>query len=88
MAGKVDTGQAVIIRLAGYDVWKYGTIEGKIASKSLVPQNDSIVLQITLPETLETTKGKVIQFELQMKGVGEIIVDETPLFRRLLGRLF
>ena len=94
-AGKVKTGSRVTVKLDNYPYMEYGSIEGKVASISLLSQAqnagqttiDTYLLIVELPDRLETNYGKVLDFQHEIGGVADIIVKERRLIERLFDNL-
>ena len=82
--GKVKEGQHVVITLDSYAYQEYGSLSGKISSKSLLPVENNLLLQVELPDSLVTSYGKKIKFEQLLQGQAEIITEN----RRFLERVF
>ncbi|MCB0542130.1 MAG: HlyD family efflux transporter periplasmic adaptor subunit [Saprospiraceae bacterium] len=91
-SGKVKAGQHVILKLDSYPYHEFGTLKGRVMSKSLVPRDNQysiLISVITTPEnTLLTSYGKQIQFEQQLQGNAEIITENRGLFARLTDQIF
>lgn len=86
-SGKVRTGQAVNIKLSGFPFLEFGMVRGVVISKSLVPEGDSYVIEVGLPEGLTTLYGKTLEFNQNMQGTAEIITDSTRLLEKLTNPL-
>lgn len=91
-SGKVDDGQKVLIKLDGYPYQEFGAVQGKIESKSLVPQNGRYLIIATLAvdnqNQLVTLTGKKVEFQQKLSGVAEIITNEKGFLERILERNF
>jgi hypothetical protein len=87
-SGKIEAGQKVIIKLDNYPYHEYGTIEGKVSSKSLVPRNSTYRVQVILPEGLVTSYGLTLGFQQQLQGKAEIITSEKSFLQRITDQLF
>ncbi len=83
-SGKVKTGQTVNIKLSGYPYLEYGMVRGVVKSISLVPSNDSYVIELSLPSGLTTLYGKNLDFTQNMQGTAEIITDDLSLLQKIL----
>jgi hypothetical protein len=58
---------------------------GKIQNISLTPDKDgNLLIDVTLPQKLETTYHKSIPFQQEMSGTAEIITQDLRLIERLL----
>ena len=83
-SGKVKRGQAVNIKLSGYPYLDYGMVRGVVRSISMVPSNDSYIVEIALPEGLKTLYGKKLDFTQNMQGTAEIITDNLRLIQKII----
>jgi len=83
-SGKVDTGQIVNIKLSGYPYMEYGMIRGKVRSKSLVPSDDTYIIEIGLPEGLTTSYGIPLDFTPNMQGTAEILTKDIRLLQKIV----
>ncbi|GGH65110.1 multidrug resistance efflux pump [Filimonas zeae] len=94
-AGKVKTGQNVIVKLENYPFAEYGSITGKVSSISLTTNPvktasgdiETYLVNITLPHQLTTNYGSQLDFKFQIKGTGEIITKDRKLAERLFDNL-
>ncbi|OJX52099.1 MAG: HlyD family secretion protein [Flavobacterium sp. 38-13] len=84
-SGKIKIGQNVNIRLANYPDREFGVIRGKIQSISLTPDKEgNILIDVSLPNKLETSYHKKIAFRQEMSGTADIITQDLRLIERLL----
>jgi HlyD family secretion protein len=83
-AGKVKTGQKVIIRIDRFPYMEYGSIKGKVGSMSLVSDQEYYSVEISLPDGLKTSYNKDLKFNQGMTGQAEIITDELSLLVRIV----
>ena len=84
-SGKIKDGQRVNIRLANFPDREFGVLKGKIRNISLVPDKDgNILLDVELPNGLETSYKKQIVFQQEMKGSAEIVTEDLRLIERIL----
>ena len=84
-SGKLQIGQKVNIRLANYPDREFGVIEGKLKSISLTPDKEgNLLLDIELPNGLQTSYKKQINFQQEMTGTADIITEDLRLLERLL----
>ncbi len=86
-AGKVHPGQRVSIRLDGYPYQQFGTLDGRVAHISLVPEESSYLLEVDLPDTLVTTYGQTIPFRQEMQGTALVITEERSFLARIFDRI-
>jgi HlyD family secretion protein len=83
-SGKVKTGMVVNIKLSGYPYMEYGMVRGIVKSKSLVPAEDTYVIEIELPNGLTTLYGKTLDFTQNMQGTAEIITENIRLIKKIV----
>jgi multidrug resistance efflux pump len=84
-SGKIKIGQDVNIRLANFPDSQFGTLNGKIDNISLTPDNDgNLLIDVSLPQKLETSYHKIIPFQQEMSGSAEIVTEDLRLVERLL----
>ena len=84
-SGKIKVGQMVNIRLANFPDREFGVLKGKIQNISLVPDKDgNLLLDVALPNGLETSYKKQIVFQQEMKGSAEIVTEDLRLIERIL----
>lgn len=90
-SGKVSVGQRVVMKLDNYPYQEYGTLEGKVASKSAIPKNREyliIVDQMSISRNgqMRSSNQKEIPFEQQLLGTAEIITEDKGFLERVLDR--
>ncbi|MFZ6013876.1 MAG: HlyD family efflux transporter periplasmic adaptor subunit, partial [Bacteroidota bacterium] len=83
-AGKVEVGQAVMIKLYNFPHDEYGVIEGQVRSISTLARQKQYVIDVALTNGLHTSYGKDIEFKQEMAGRASVIVKDLRLFERLL----
>lgn len=88
-SGKVSIGQRVVLKLDNYPYQEFGTLSGKVASKSAVPKNREytiIVDQLELATSgkLLTSSKKEIPFEQQLLGTAEIVTEDKGFLERVI----
>lgn len=84
-SGKVEIGQDVLVKFAGYPYQEFGAVRGRIVSVSDIPLKDSVFLaKVVLPSGIQTTFGRQLAYKTGMSASAEIITQD----RRLLERLF
>jgi multidrug resistance efflux pump len=83
-SGKVKIDQKVNIKLSGFPFLEYGMIRGKIRTISLVPSGDAYVIEIDLPDGLNTLYHRSLDFTQNMQGTAEIITDERRLLQKII----
>jgi HlyD family secretion protein len=83
-SGKVELDQPVNIKLSGYPYLEYGMVRGVVKTKSLVPSGDAYVIEVALPDGLNTLYGKKLEFTQNMQGTAEVITDDVRLLNKIL----
>lgn len=84
-SGKIKVGQSVNIRLANFPDSQYGMLQGVIQNISLTPDKEgNLLIDVILPNKLETSYHKKIVFQQEMSGSAEIITEDLRLIERLL----
>lgn len=94
-AGKIKIQDDVIIKLENFPYTEFGSVEGKVASISLVAgeqkasQNsgDAYLVTVALPHALTTNYGKTLPFQHALKGSADIVVKKRRLIERLFDNL-
>lgn len=82
-SGKVKTGQKVNIKLDNYPFREFGILEGKIESISLLPHDNQYLVSVSLPNGLQTSYNRRLEFRQEMQGTAEIITEDLRLIERL-----
>lgn len=82
-SGKVRIGQHVNIELDNYPYEEYGIIRGTVKSISLVPQNSTYLIDVSLPNGLETNNKNKIKFGQELRGNAEIVTEDLRLAERM-----
>lgn len=86
-AGKVKTGQRVLVKFDHFPYQEYGYVTGKVTTISLLPRDSSYVIGIDLPEGLQTNYGKGLAFRQEMQGSAEVITDDLRVAERFFYQL-
>ncbi|MBP7272391.1 MAG: HlyD family efflux transporter periplasmic adaptor subunit [Saprospiraceae bacterium] len=86
-SGSLNVGQKVIIDIENYPTAQFGSIEGKVKDYSIIPNNGSYLVTISLPQVLKTSQGKVLPQRQRMKGVAAIYTQEYNLLQRIFHNL-
>ena len=83
-SGKIKENQRVNIRLANYPDKEFGILNGKVKRISLTPDKDgNLLIDIALPNGLETSYKKKILFQQEMRGSAAIITEDLRLIERI-----
>ncbi len=84
-SGKIKVGQMVNIKLFNYPDNQFGMLKGKIAAISLVPDaTGNLLINVSLPNGLQTSYKKQIIFQQEMSGTADIVTEDLRLIERLL----
>lgn len=87
-AGKVQVGQAVIVKFAGFPCQEFGAVRGRITAIADVPLKDSVfVAKVTLPNGPKTTYGQSLTVKTGMAASADIITDDSRLVEKLFYQL-
>ncbi len=80
--GKVKIGQDVLLKFNSYPYQEYGSIIGKIKFISNINTDSGYLAKVILPNGLNTSFGKHIQFRDGLIAQGEIITKNMRLLQR------
>lgn len=84
-SGKIKVNHDVNIRLANFPDREFGIIKGKVKSISLTPDKEgNLLIDISLPNGIETSYEKKIIFQQEMSGTADIVTEDLRLIERLL----
>lgn len=84
-SGKIKINQDVNIRLTNFPDREFGVIRGKVKSISMVPDREgNLLIDVSLPNGIETSYEKKILFQQEMSGTADIITEDLRLVERLL----
>ena len=71
--------------MANFPDREFGIISGKIENISLTPDKDgNLLIDVSLPNGLDTSYEKKIEFQQEMTGTADIITEDLRLIERLL----
>jgi multidrug resistance efflux pump len=85
--GKVEKGQSVNIKLAGFPYMEYGMLRGLVKAISLVPEKEGYVAEISLTSGMTTSYSEQLKFIQEMEGTAEIITEEIRFIYRFINPL-
>jgi multidrug efflux pump subunit AcrA (membrane-fusion protein) len=85
--GKVEIGQRVNIKLAGFPYMEFGMLKGHIRSVSLVPDTKGYVAEIELEKGMTSSYRENLKFIQQMDGTAEIVTKDLRLIYRFINPL-
>ncbi len=80
--GKVKLGQEVLLKFPSYPFQEYGSISGKINFISNINTDSGYIAKVILPNGLNTTYKKEVQFRDGLQAQGEIITKDMRLLER------
>lgn len=83
-AGKIQTGQQVIIKLTAYPYLEFGHINGITQQISPAQEHESYLVEVQIGEKLVTSTKKELQMSGNLSATAEIITEN----RRLIERIF
>lgn len=84
-SGKIKKGQTVNVRLANFPDREYGIIKGVVNNISATPDKEgNLLIDVALPNGLDTSYEKEIIFQQEMTGTADIITEDLRLIERLL----
>ncbi len=84
-SGKIRKGQRVILKLENFPYREWGTVEASVGSISQVPKagkNPGYVVYLNI-EDLITSYGKNLEFNQDLIGTAEILLEEVTVLERL-----
>lgn len=85
--GKVEKGQKVNIKLAGYPYMEHGMLTGKVSTVSLVPEQEGYIIEIAMNEGMLSSYSEQLKLVQEMDGTAEIIADEMRMIYRFINPL-
>ena len=86
-AGKVKTGQKVMIKLENYPYQEFGTLDAVIENISSVPVDGKYIVELSLPKMNETSYQKKLVMQQDMRGVADIITEKKRLITKFFDKL-
>ena len=76
------------IRLNNYPDQEFGYVKGQVASISPAPTEEGMyIVEITLPDGMQTNYGKQLPVSRELKGTADIILADKNVLERLLAPL-
>ncbi|MBA3706128.1 MAG: HlyD family efflux transporter periplasmic adaptor subunit [Bacteroidetes bacterium] len=82
-SGKLKPGQTVNIKLNNYLYYEYGMLKGSVKNISVMPKNKNYAIEVSLPNKLNTTYNKQLDYKEEMQGTADIITEELSVFERV-----
>ena len=86
-AGKVTTGQLVLVKIDDYPYLEFGMLKGRVKKIALVPDKQYYAVEIAFGEGLNTTTGQLLKLQGELTGSAEIITNHRSLFARIMSPL-
>lgn len=87
-AGKVQIGQDVLVKFAGYPYQEFGAVRGRITAIAEIPMKDSVFMaKVILPIGLKASYGKKLSYKTGMSASAEIITEDSRLLQKLFYQL-
>lgn len=84
-SGKIKVGQNVNIKLTNFPYREFGILKGRTQTISLTPDKEgNLLVDVLLPNGLETSYKKGIPFQQEMQGNADIVTEDLRLIERLL----
>jgi hypothetical protein len=83
-AGKIKSGQQVIIKMTAYPYLEFGHINGITRQISPAQERESYLVEVQIGEKLVTSSKKELQMSGNLSATAEIITEN----RRLIERIF
>jgi len=83
-SAKVKPGLEVNIRFDNYSPSEYGIVKARVDEISLIPEDNFYIVEVSLPEGLQTSYRKTLEFHPEMQGNAEIITEDVRLLMRIV----
>ncbi|MEA4984336.1 hypothetical protein SDC9_35409 [bioreactor metagenome] len=83
-AGKIHSGQQVIIKITAYPYLEFGHINGITQQISPIQERESYLVEVKIGKKLVTTTKKELKLSGSLSATAEIITEN----RRLIERIF
>ena len=85
--GKVEPGQQVNVKLAGFPSMQHGTLSGIISSVSLVPEQEGYIVEIGLEKGMLSSYSEQLKLVQEMEGTADIVTKEMRMISRFINPL-
>ncbi|MEZ4900617.1 MAG: HlyD family efflux transporter periplasmic adaptor subunit [Spirosomataceae bacterium] len=83
-AGKIKTGQRVLVKFQSYPFEQFGVVEGQIHQIAVLTSSDSTFRAIvSLPNGLHTSAHKTLPFKNGLNATAEIITEDLSVAQRM-----
>jgi multidrug efflux pump subunit AcrA (membrane-fusion protein) len=87
-AGKVKTGQRVLLKLQEYPFEEYGMLKANVASITNVAIDSAYSVELKLQNGLTTTRNLTIEFRPEITGTADIITNDKSILQRIFEGLY
>ncbi|SNR14278.1 HlyD family secretion protein [Tenacibaculum jejuense] len=87
-SGKIKIGQQVQIKLLNYPSDEFGKLDGTIQRISVIADEEgNYYIDVDLPNKLQTSYNKQLEFRQEMQGNADIITEDLRLIERFFYQL-
>lgn len=87
-AGKVETGQRVLIELDAFPSSEFGFLEGRVTDMVPVSLDNHYRANVLLSQGLTTNSGHTLPIQPLLQGTAEIMLDNKTLIQRVFASIF
>ncbi|MEN0006848.1 MAG: HlyD family efflux transporter periplasmic adaptor subunit, partial [Bacteroidota bacterium] len=84
--GKLELGQEVQLRLAGYPYQEYGALEGQVSELANIPENGLYTATVSLVSPLVTNANDTIPFQQELLAEARFITADKRVLQRIFDR--
>ncbi len=84
--GKVKTGQKVMLKIDNFPAHEYGQLVGKVASVSLIANEENYLVKVELTKGLLTTYNRELNYTPEMSGTAEVITGDLRITDRIFNQ--
>jgi len=85
-AGKIKPGQQVNLKLDSYPFKEFGMVNGKVESIAKASRNNTYLVKVILPNGLNSSYHRKLEFKQEMTGTAEIITDNLRIIERVFNQ--
>ena len=86
-AGKIRSGQKVLIELADFPKNEFGVIEGIVRHKTSIAKDNKYEVLVSLPHKMYSSFEKEIPIKAVLKGTAKIITQDKRLIERFFDKI-
>lgn len=83
-AGKVKTGQRVLVRFNNFPDQEFGLVEGVVSKIAQIPVDETYLIEVAFPQGLLTNYGIELPRSPEMTGTADIVTEELRLIERFV----